>query len=206
MSHEGIQPAADHAAGLADKVVLEARRRAAEQYRRLAAAGLIEHVLVCARACGDAAHDLTYDDVRSSARCLFSWVQGRLEEMRNDPDGWAVLDRHDVTAAQSLAVETLRWMSKTGTNASDAKRLHVDVSGGRPLAICIGPPLLYPVLRGEPVRRWVAPAFSSGCGAIFDVSTYVGGRNLFPRYCPDCRGNRRHPNRDAAAILRQRSR
>lgn len=199
---------------------------------RACVAGLLPALAILARAGGDRAHELDYGAIEAGAVDTLWWEQHYLREAHAEhsampreyrlarvrgavrfvetktrtPGPALTLDeQHELFFVKSLAVETMRWISTSGTNASEAKRIQLEVSGRLPLAVCFGERVLYPVVAGK-VRRHVPDGLRSGCGRIFYDNRSVAGRKLFKTYCGGCGGGKRHPLREAAAAVRARDR
>jgi len=197
---------------------------------RACSAGLLPGLLVLSRAAGDKAHKLDYGDIEAAASDALWWEQHYLREALAEhratphqyrlrrtrgrlrfvdtapPSPQLELDeQHELVFVKTLAVETMRWISSSGTSAAEAKRIQLEVSGGLPLAVCFGERVLRPIVDGD-VRSYVPPGLRSGCGRIFGDNRYVGGRKLFATYCRGCQGMSRHPLREAAAAIRSQDR
>jgi len=90
------------------------------------------------------------------------------------------------------------WKGKAG-----AKREHVRIARGRPLAICRGGGI------GREVETVLGPmqVVAEGCLRVFEAPTRTSGR-MWPGLCPDCRprNGKRNPSRDAETRLRARLR
>jgi hypothetical protein len=127
--------------------------------------------------------------LRVAWKPLWEWPRSKMPRPRIESG----LLREELAAAQCLAVRALFVVY--GGHRWEAKAIQLEVSGGCPLAVCGGVPVSWPVLEGK-VERYVWPAFSSGCGAIFP-DTASARRRPYATYCPDCRNRRRALEREA---------
>ncbi len=84
---------------------------------------------------------------------------------------------------------------------SEAKREHIRLSEGRPLAICRGSDYGHVVT----TALGSAVAHAQGCLRIFEAPTRTNGR-VWSYFCPECRprNGKRQPLRDAERALQRR--
>jgi hypothetical protein len=127
--------------------------------------------------------------LRVAWKPLWEWPRSKMPRPRIESG----LLREELAAAHCLAVDALSVVY--GGHWPEAKAIQLEVSGGRPLAVCGGVPVSWPAVERK-VERDVWPTLSSGCGAIFPDAA-SSRRRPFATYCPDCRNRRRQQEREA---------
>lgn len=106
---------------------------------------------------------------------------------------------YELVISENWALHALvDWKGLAG-----AKREHIRIAGGRPLAICRGGGV------GREVETVLGPmhAVAEGCLRVFEPPTRASGR-MWPGLCPQCRprNGKRNPTRDAERRVRARAR
>ena len=133
--------------------------------------------------------------LRVAWKPLWEWPRTTMPRPRVESG----LLREELAAAQRLAVDALQVIH--GGSLGEAKAIQLEVSSGRPLALCVGVPVSSPVVDGK-VRRLFLPTLISGCGAIFE-DAWSARRHPFVTSCPDCRNRRRQPEREAKDAVKR---
>ena len=144
--------------------------------------------------------------VPEAAREVLADVQAELAQFHrrspSEPLEWAVARRlardrfHAVTALLDLMI------------SKEAKQVQLEITGGLPLAICMGEwlrigkrrePKMVRIVNVEDELRFTP----KGCLRIFDDATNTVGE-MWPGYCSDCNNTRRQPVRDQRRALARR--
>jgi hypothetical protein len=123
------------------------------------------------------------------------WLNGRLADLAPGPVDRLVAV--DLTRKRDWAFHALIGHG----GEAWARRRQLELTGGRPLAICTGGGSLIPV---KTELGWLHTS-TDGCFKVWTEPSNRAGKR-WSRLCPDCRGaaGHRNPYRDARRALRTR--
>jgi hypothetical protein len=134
-------------------------------------------------------------DTVAAAEETLRWFNDRLVGLAPGPVDDLVA--HDLTVKRDWALHAL--INHGGP--AWAKRRQLEVTDGRPLAICTGG--RFPMY--EQTEVGVLRAWPTGCYHVFQEAPNVAGKK-WPPLCPDCqpRAGHRNPYRDGRRALHAR--
>ena len=132
---------------------------------------------------------VTHEGLQEASEATLGAVQDELR-VRTSPLELAVAS--ELAFARLWAIHAL--LGLTGSH-SHAKRFELEVTSGRPLAVCVGKSPWFPPVAGfrklQTVRSYWGDVFvpALGCHAVIPESTRLGGV-MWRYWCDDCAPNR----------------